>query len=84
VAIFSPHSNSPRPLAKRPNALWRDPFAERLAGARGVKIANTLPTGNKQEWAWVARTYLFEKFIAQAVSEGCGPCCRNELSELDY
>jgi methyltransferase (TIGR00027 family) len=56
--------------SKRPDALFRDPFAERLAGARGVEIANTLPEGNKHEWAWVARTYLFDKFIAQAVSEG--------------
>src|ERR1700687_4288006 len=55
---------------ERPDALFRDPFAERLAGARGVEIANTLPEGNKHEWAWVARTYLFDKFIAQAVSEG--------------
>jgi methyltransferase (TIGR00027 family) len=56
--------------SKRPDALFRDPFAELLAGARGVEIANTLPEGNKHEWAWVARTYLFDKFIAQAVSEG--------------
>jgi methyltransferase (TIGR00027 family) len=56
--------------SKRPDALFRDPFAERLAGARGVEIANTLPEGNKHEWAWVARTYLFDKFIAQAVAEG--------------
>src|SRR5271154_7351596 len=55
---------------QRSDALFRDPYAERLAGDRGFHIANTLPEGNKHEWAWVARTYLFDKFIAQVVSEG--------------
>jgi methyltransferase (TIGR00027 family) len=55
---------------KRPDALFRDPFAERLAGERGFHIANTLPDGNKHEWAWVARTYLFDQFISKEVSAG--------------
>src|SRR5262249_32497061 len=37
---------------RRPDALFRDPYAERLAGTRGAAIANTLPEGNKHEWAW--------------------------------
>lgn len=55
---------------QRPDALFRDPFAERLAGERGFQIANTLPEGNKHEWAWVARTFLFDKFIYRAIEEG--------------
>jgi len=55
---------------ERPDALFHDPFAERLAGARGVEIANTLPSGNKHDWAWVARTYLFDKFLAREIQEG--------------
>jgi methyltransferase (TIGR00027 family) len=55
---------------ERPDALFRDPFAERLAGERGVRIANSLPDGNKHEWAWTARTYLFDKFISHAIEEG--------------
>jgi methyltransferase (TIGR00027 family) len=55
---------------KRPDALFQDPFAERLAGERGVQIANTLPDGNKHEWAWMARTYLFDKFTSRAIEEG--------------
>lgn len=55
---------------RRPDALFRDPFAERLAGQHGVDIANTLPQGNKHAWAWVARTYLFDHFIAQELSQG--------------
>lgn len=54
----------------RPDALFRDPYAERLAGKLGVDIANTLPEGNKHAWAWVARTYLFDQFIAQELQQG--------------
>jgi methyltransferase (TIGR00027 family) len=55
---------------QRPDALFRDPYAERLAGERGFRIANTLPDGNKHEWAWVARTYLFDRFVYRAIAEG--------------
>ena len=56
--------------SQRPDALFRDPYAERLAGELGVQIANTLADGNKHEWAWVARTYLFDQFIARAIRGG--------------
>jgi methyltransferase (TIGR00027 family) len=55
---------------ERPDALFRDPYAERLAGQHGVDIANTLPEGNKHAWAWVARTYLFDQFIVQELQQG--------------
>lgn len=56
--------------SERPDALFRDPYAERLAGERGFQIANTLPEGNSHEWAWVARTYLFDKFLAAEIQKG--------------
>ena len=55
---------------QRPDALFRDPFAERLAGYYGFRIASTLRDGNKHEWAWVARTYLFDKFVAREIEKG--------------
>jgi methyltransferase (TIGR00027 family) len=55
---------------ERPDALFRDPYAERLAGTHGFQIANTLPDGNKHEWAWVARTYLFDQFLSRAIHDG--------------
>lgn len=55
---------------KRPDALFRDPYAERLCGQHGVDIANTLPDGNKHAWAWVTRTYLFDLFITQELQHG--------------
>jgi methyltransferase (TIGR00027 family) len=56
--------------SERPDALFRDPFAGILAGERGFGIANTLPEGNKHEWAWVARTYLFDRFIKREIDGG--------------
>jgi methyltransferase (TIGR00027 family) len=55
---------------ERPDALFRDPYAELLAGTLGVEIANTLPEGNRHAWAWVARTYLFDQFITQELQQG--------------
>ena len=55
---------------ERPDALFRDPYAERLAGTQGVEIANTLPEGNSHAWAWVARTYLFDQYISQELQRG--------------
>ena len=55
---------------ERPDALFRDPYAEGLAGERGFQIAKTLPEGDKHEWAWVARTYLFDKFLLQEIQNG--------------
>jgi methyltransferase (TIGR00027 family) len=55
---------------ERADALFRDPYAERLAGKMGVDIANTLPEGNSHAWAWVARTYLFDQFITREIEQG--------------
>lgn len=55
---------------ERPDALFRDPYAERLAGKLGVDIANTLPEGNSHAWAWVARTFLFDEFIKPELEQG--------------
>jgi methyltransferase (TIGR00027 family) len=54
----------------RPDALFHDPYAERLSGQHGVDIANTLPDGDKHAWAWVTRTYLFDHFIMQELQQG--------------
>lgn len=54
----------------RPDALFRDPYAGRLAGERGFQIAKNLGQGNKHDWAWMARTYLFDMFITRALQDG--------------
>jgi len=56
---------------ERPDALFRDPFARRLAGERGEEIANAIAFSNQNTWSWIARTYLFDHFITQAIAGGC-------------
>lgn len=53
-----------------PDALFRDPFARRLAGERGDQIADSIAFSNRNAWAWVARTYLFDQFIAELCQQG--------------
>jgi len=54
----------------RPDAVFRDPYARRLAGARGEQIAASMPFSDKATWAWVARTVLFDQFIEEQVRGG--------------
>jgi methyltransferase (TIGR00027 family) len=55
---------------ERPDALFRDPFARRLAGERGHEIAKSMPFSERATWAWVTRTYLFDDLIRQQVERG--------------
>jgi len=55
---------------KRPDALFRDPYAERLEGGKGAEIAQTIPEGQSHAWAWVTRTYLFDQFIREEIEAG--------------
>lgn len=54
---------------ERPDALFRDPFAARLAGERGQQIAR-LPEQQRNSWAWVMRTYLFDRLLAAEIEGG--------------
>jgi len=54
----------------RPDALFRDPFARRLAGERGEQIFASMPDRDRNEWAWVTRTFLFDQFITDQVGQG--------------
>jgi methyltransferase (TIGR00027 family) len=55
---------------ERPNPLFEDPFARQLAGARGAEIAASMPFSEANEWAWIARTYLFDQFVTEQVKAG--------------
>ncbi len=50
--------------------MFCDPFAARLAGTQGNEIAADFAVVDKHEWAYVARTYLIDNFINQAVAGG--------------
>ena len=55
---------------RRRDALFRDPFAERLAGKRGETIGHQMRAHDEHEWAWVMRTVLYDRFIAGQIAAG--------------
>jgi methyltransferase (TIGR00027 family) len=54
----------------RPDALFRDPFARRLAGTRGRQIADSVTGAARADWAWVTRTWLFDQLILEQLAQG--------------
>jgi methyltransferase (TIGR00027 family) len=54
----------------RPDGLFRDPLARRLAGERGEQIAAGMGFSPHHNWTWVTRTYLFDQFISEQVRAG--------------
>src|SRR6185436_6974692 len=64
VAIFRAEES------ERPDAIFQDPFARKLAGERGEQIANTITFSKQNSWSFVARTYLFDEFIKQHTDPG--------------
>jgi methyltransferase (TIGR00027 family) len=54
----------------RPDALFRDPFARRLAGERGEQIAKDMRAGMRHEWPYVARTVRFDQIITEQIKQG--------------
>jgi methyltransferase (TIGR00027 family) len=55
----------------RPDALFHDPLAARLAEARGAAIAETIADGHEIAWVVVIRTLIIDAFIREAIADGC-------------
>lgn len=55
---------------ERQDALFCDPYAQRLAGERGFQIASKLTGGSKNQWAWAARTRLFDELLLDEIQAG--------------
>jgi methyltransferase (TIGR00027 family) len=51
----------------RPDALFRDPWARKLAGERGAAIVRHIPRAEAMAWALIVRTCVFDELILQAV-----------------
>jgi len=58
--------------SERPDAIFRDPFARRLAGERGVAIAKSVHRSMVMDWPIVVRTAVMDEIVLRCVSEGCG------------
>lgn len=56
--------------SERPDAVFRDPLARRLAGERGEQIARSLPFSERNAWSFIARTWLFDRLITEQLAQG--------------
>ena len=54
----------------RPDALFRDPYARRLAGEKGVEIVKAMRKAKSWAWPHIVRTAVFDELILKCVAEG--------------
>jgi len=54
----------------RADAVFRDPYARKLAGDRGAQIAASMPFAQKHSWSYVARTWLVDQIVEREVNSG--------------
>jgi methyltransferase (TIGR00027 family) len=54
----------------RPDAIFRDPFAARLAGAKGEAIVDSMKRGRQMAWAMIVRTAVFDEIILERIRNG--------------
>ena len=56
----------------RPDALFSDPFAHRLAGPLGSAIAAKVPLPARNGWPMIVRTKLIDDLVVARIERGCG------------
>jgi methyltransferase (TIGR00027 family) len=66
----------------RADALFRDPYADLLAGERGRAIATLMPKQARSGWPIIARTKLIDDLLQAAIAQGCD-CVLNLAAGLD-
>jgi methyltransferase (TIGR00027 family) len=55
----------------RPDALFKDPYAELLAGERGRAISALMPVSARNGWPIIARTKLIDDLVQRALGQAC-------------
>lgn len=56
--------------SERPDALFRDPFAARLAGERGAELRRSVSRGKLPDWPLVMRTVLIDRILLDRIAAG--------------
>lgn len=67
----------------RPDALFHDPYAERLAGERGHQILDSMKHGRTYAWPMIVRTAVFDEIILDAVQKRGADLVVNLAAGLD-
>ncbi|MEO7963549.1 MAG: class I SAM-dependent methyltransferase [Gemmatimonadaceae bacterium] len=54
--------------SERPDAIFHDPFARRLAGDQGETIVASVKDGERMSWAMVVRTAVFDEMLMASIA----------------
>jgi len=68
---------------ERPDAIFRDPYARRLAGERGESIVHAMPKGRQMAWPMIVRTAVMDEIILRVVRHEEVDCVLNLAAGLD-
>ncbi|HEX9293330.1 MAG TPA: class I SAM-dependent methyltransferase [Gemmatimonadales bacterium] len=55
--------------SERPDALFHDPYARRLAGPAGQQILASMPQGRRWAWPMIVRTAVMDEVIMRLVTQ---------------
>ncbi len=69
--------------SERPDALFRDPYARRLAGARGAGIVDALPKARRYAWPMIVRTAVMDEIVLRVVRDAGADGVLNLAAGLD-
>jgi methyltransferase (TIGR00027 family) len=68
---------------QRRDAIFRDPFASRLAGDKGEAIVDAMKNGRRMAWAMIVRTAVMDEIILERVRNGGVDLVLNLAAGLD-
>src|SRR5262245_3777352 len=68
---------------ERRDAIFRDPYARRLAGPRGEEIVRDMPNSGASAASVIVRTAVFDEIIGKAVTDGNVDLIVNLAAGLD-
>jgi methyltransferase (TIGR00027 family) len=56
--------------SERKDAIFRDPYARRLAGEHGQRILDSIPRGHRMSWPLIVRTQILDTWVLERTREG--------------
>lgn len=67
----------------RPDAIFKDPYAERLAGEKGHRIVDEMKQGRAMAWAMIVRTAVMDEMIMDRINNAGVDTVLNLAAGLD-
>jgi len=69
--------------SERPDAIFHDPYARRLAGEQGEAIVESMRRGRAMAWPMIVRTAVMDEIILRVIAQEGVDCVLNLAAGLD-